>query len=105
MIYSLAFINYTMFKESLIVYHFIFNRSNDTLVDERLFLGAHCLDLFGATESDPGWLVEQRKKEIEIMKGWITQYYADLGALKWTSKFQSKPKGKKQTIKFNSNSY
>ena len=55
------------------------------------FSGAHCLDLRAANETDPEWLVEQRNKEIEIIKGWITQYYADLRALKWTSKLQSKP--------------
>ena len=51
------------------------------------FPGSHCLDILGAKETDPNWLVEQRKKEIKIMKGWITQYYADLGALNGTTKF------------------
>jgi len=53
------------------------------------FSGAHCLDLLGASadHSDPEWLVEVRNKEINIMKGWITQYYADLFAHKGTTKF------------------
>jgi len=46
------------------------------------------LDILGANANhgDPKWLVEMRKKEINIMKGWITQYYVDLQALKETKK-------------------
>uniref|UniRef100_A0A2N9GMD1 Lysosomal Pro-X carboxypeptidase n=1 Tax=Fagus sylvatica TaxID=28930 RepID=A0A2N9GMD1_FAGSY len=29
-------------------------------------------------QSDPEWLVRQRKVEVNIIKGWITKYYADL---------------------------
>ncbi|KAH7671870.1 Peptidase S28 protein [Dioscorea alata] len=40
------------------------------------FLGAHVLDLFATTKNDPKWLIEQRENEIEIIKGWINQYFA-----------------------------
>ncbi|KAI6705769.1 hypothetical protein NL676_008731 [Syzygium grande] len=42
--------------------------------------GSHTLDILGAKESDPDWLVEQRKTEIKIMKKWLATYYADLRA-------------------------
>ncbi|PNX59363.1 lysosomal pro-X carboxypeptidase-like protein, partial [Trifolium pratense] len=44
--------------------------------------GSHCLDILSSKQSDPGWLIEQRKKEVEIIQGWIAQYYIDLGALR-----------------------
>lgn len=44
--------------------------------------GSHCLDIRSAQPSDPEWLVMQRKKEIKVIKGWITKYYADLLSLK-----------------------
>ncbi|CAI9768559.1 unnamed protein product [Fraxinus pennsylvanica] len=44
--------------------------------------GSHCLDIRSAQPSDPEWLVTQRKKEIKIIIGWITEYYADLLSLK-----------------------
>ncbi|KAH9700243.1 prolylcarboxypeptidase-like protein [Citrus sinensis] len=31
-------------------------------------------------DSDPDWLVIQRKAEVEIIEGWISKYYADLKA-------------------------
>ncbi|XP_039131611.1 lysosomal Pro-X carboxypeptidase-like [Dioscorea cayenensis subsp. rotundata] len=37
--------------------------------------GAHVLDLYEAMKNDPKWLIEQREKEIEIIKNWINQYY------------------------------
>lgn len=43
-----------------------------------IFVGSHCLDLEPPKQSDPGWLVEQRNEEIEIIDGWIAQYYATL---------------------------
>ncbi|KAL5704267.1 lysosomal Pro-Xaa carboxypeptidase [Ranunculus cassubicifolius] len=36
--------------------------------------GSHCLDLVAASTSDPDWLVTQRKKEVEIIQGWIQEY-------------------------------
>ncbi|XP_027927413.1 lysosomal Pro-X carboxypeptidase-like isoform X2 [Vigna unguiculata] len=61
---------------------------SDTLVAIHAVNGSHCLDILGANANhgDPKWLVEMRKKEINIMKGWITQYYVDLQALKETKK-------------------
>ncbi|XP_062172744.1 uncharacterized protein LOC133878226 [Alnus glutinosa] len=44
--------------------------------------GSHCLDLQSAKETDPEWLVKQRKVEVNIIKGWITTYYIDLLAFK-----------------------
>ncbi|KAH9660417.1 prolylcarboxypeptidase-like protein [Citrus sinensis] len=32
-------------------------------------------------DSDPDWLVMQRKAEVEIIEGWISKYYADLKAV------------------------
>ncbi|KAH9700241.1 prolylcarboxypeptidase-like protein [Citrus sinensis] len=32
-------------------------------------------------DSDPDWLVIQRKAEVEIIEGWISKYYADLKAV------------------------
>jgi lysosomal Pro-X carboxypeptidase len=37
--------------------------------------GAHHIDLRAATEEDPEWLVELRETEIEVIKGWIDNYY------------------------------
>ncbi|XP_059643915.1 uncharacterized protein LOC132285736 [Cornus florida] len=44
--------------------------------------GSHCLDILGAKETDPNWLVNQRQIEIKIIEGWITKYFADLYAIK-----------------------
>ncbi|CAK9186786.1 unnamed protein product [Ilex paraguariensis] len=44
--------------------------------------GSHCLDIVKATQSDPQWLIMQRKIEIEIIEGWIRKHYADLRLLK-----------------------
>ncbi|KAF3648650.1 putative lysosomal Pro-X carboxypeptidase-like [Capsicum annuum] len=40
--------------------------------------GSHCLDILTAKPSDPEWLNMQRKTEVEIIEGWMTQYYVDL---------------------------
>ncbi|KAJ1388978.1 Peptidase S28 [Sesbania bispinosa] len=63
---------------------------SDSIVAIHTVNGSHCLDILPANLSDPTWLVEQRKKEVGIIKGWITQYYTDLHALKGTPKFLSK---------------
>ncbi|KAK1614558.1 hypothetical protein QYE76_020075 [Lolium multiflorum] len=39
--------------------------------------GAHHFDLRGANPDDPGWVVEQRRQEAQIIQGWIDQYYDD----------------------------
>ncbi|KAL3718212.1 hypothetical protein ACJRO7_003360 [Eucalyptus globulus] len=48
--------------------------------------GSHCVDIYPESQDpqypDPDWLVKQRKTEVEIIKGWIAQYYADLPASK-----------------------
>jgi lysosomal Pro-X carboxypeptidase len=43
-----------------------------------LISGSHCLDILFAKETDPEWLVTQRKIEIKIIKEWINKYYVDL---------------------------
>ncbi|KAF5446236.1 hypothetical protein F2P56_031877 [Juglans regia] len=40
--------------------------------------GSHCLDIMSSTKDAPDWLVAQRKKEAEIINGWIHKYYEDL---------------------------
>ncbi|RRT82363.1 hypothetical protein B296_00013103 [Ensete ventricosum] len=39
--------------------------------------GAHHVDLRYSTKEDPVWLQNVRRKEINIIAGWIDQYYAD----------------------------
>ncbi|KAK7261278.1 hypothetical protein RIF29_27587 [Crotalaria pallida] len=58
----------------------VLDNISDSLVAIHTTNGAHCLDILSANQNDPEWLVQQRKKEIEIIKGWIAQYYDDLGA-------------------------
>ncbi|XP_065876090.1 uncharacterized protein [Euphorbia lathyris] len=36
--------------------------------------GAHHIDLRAATPEDPDWLVKQRLTEVELIKGWISDY-------------------------------
>ncbi|PRQ56933.1 putative lysosomal Pro-Xaa carboxypeptidase [Rosa chinensis] len=42
---------------------------------------SHCLDIFTSNHADPDWLVNQRKSEVRIIKGWMAKYFADLQAL------------------------
>ncbi|XP_011005222.1 PREDICTED: lysosomal Pro-X carboxypeptidase-like isoform X2 [Populus euphratica] len=51
---------------------------SDTVVAVKTVNGSHCLDILFAKETDPEWLVAQRKTEIKIIKEWINKYYADL---------------------------
>ncbi|XAR60058.1 Lysosomal Pro-Xaa carboxypeptidase, partial [Bertholletia excelsa] len=44
--------------------------------------GSHCLDILTAKQTDPEWLVMQRRKEVEIIQGWIETYNADRHFLK-----------------------
>ncbi|CAI9098900.1 OLC1v1035631C1 [Oldenlandia corymbosa var. corymbosa] len=39
--------------------------------------GAHHVDFRSATKKDPHWLVEQRRQEMEIIKGWLHEYFMD----------------------------
>ncbi|XP_030455244.1 uncharacterized protein LOC115676455 [Syzygium oleosum] len=55
---------------------------SDSIVAIYTEKGSHCLDLFAGKQTDPDWLVMQRKAEVEIIKGWIAKYYADLLAFK-----------------------
>ncbi|KAI8524206.1 hypothetical protein RHMOL_Rhmol13G0132100 [Rhododendron molle] len=54
---------------------------SDTLLAVYTTNGSHCLDLLIATETDPQWLIEQRKVEVKIVEGWLKTYYADLRTL------------------------
>ncbi|KAL8488540.1 hypothetical protein ACS0TY_024717 [Phlomoides rotata] len=40
--------------------------------------GAHHTDLRTATRGDPDWLIEQRSREVEIIRKWISDYYLDM---------------------------
>lgn len=51
------------------------------LVIKISFAGSHCLDILQADETDPHWLVKQRRTEVEIIEGWIATYYADLATV------------------------
>ncbi|KAA0033354.1 hypothetical protein IC582_026830 [Cucumis melo] len=51
---------------------------SDSLLAVHTTNGSHCLDILKAHETDPEWLVTQRKTEVGIIKGWISEYYADL---------------------------
>ncbi|XP_058081778.1 uncharacterized protein LOC131229781 isoform X1 [Magnolia sinica] len=39
--------------------------------------GAHHIDLRAATNEDPDWLLAQRKAEIDLIKGWLYEYYKE----------------------------
>ncbi|XP_058197908.1 uncharacterized protein LOC131313554 [Rhododendron vialii] len=54
---------------------------SDTLLAVHTAKGSHCLDILTAKETDPQWLIKQRKVEVKIIDGWIRKYYADLLAL------------------------
>ncbi|CAL1374135.1 unnamed protein product [Linum trigynum] len=51
---------------------------SESLVALKTEKGSHCMDIVRWREDDPEWLVEMRLKEIEIISGWIMQYYQDL---------------------------
>ncbi|WJX68733.1 lysosomal Pro-Xaa carboxypeptidase [Trifolium repens] len=67
----------------------VLNDLSDSIVAIQTNNGSHCLDILPSKQSDPGWLIEQRKKEVEIIQGWIAQYYIDLGALYGAPKLQN----------------
>ncbi|PRQ33317.1 putative lysosomal Pro-Xaa carboxypeptidase [Rosa chinensis] len=55
---------------------------SDSVVAVHAKNGSHCLDILTSNQTtDPDWLVNQRKSEVKIIKGWIAKYYADLQAL------------------------
>ncbi|XP_059644357.1 uncharacterized protein LOC132286110 [Cornus florida] len=49
--------------------------------------GSHCLDILGAKQSDPYWLVKQRQRETKIIKEWLTKYFIDLSSMKKKKKY------------------
>ncbi|KAJ4841787.1 hypothetical protein Tsubulata_010534 [Turnera subulata] len=51
---------------------------SDSLIALSTVNGSHCLDIQAAKPSDPYWLVQQRKTEVQIIEGWISKYYTDL---------------------------
>ncbi|XP_057981109.1 uncharacterized protein LOC131166533 [Malania oleifera] len=51
---------------------------SDSVVAVYTVEGSHCLDVSAAQKNDPNWLVLQRSKEVQIIKGWILKYYEDL---------------------------
>ncbi|XP_059663790.1 uncharacterized protein LOC132309502 [Cornus florida] len=57
---------------------------SDTILAIHTVNGSHCLDIVGASPNDPIWLVEQRKRELDVIEGWIKTYYADLSSFKKT---------------------
>ncbi|GFY86674.1 serine carboxypeptidase S28 family protein [Actinidia rufa] len=48
---------------------------SDTIVALVTEKGAHHLDLRAVTAEDPDWLLEQRKSEIKLIRGWLHDYY------------------------------
>ncbi|XP_022933063.1 lysosomal Pro-X carboxypeptidase-like [Cucurbita moschata] len=58
----------------------VLHNLSDSLLALHTPNGSHCLDILRANETDPQWLVEQRETEVNIIKGWISKYYADLGS-------------------------
>ncbi|KAK9056045.1 hypothetical protein SSX86_027132 [Deinandra increscens subsp. villosa] len=44
--------------------------------------GSHCLDIQISQETDPEWLVKQRKDEVKIINRWFRKYYRSLHLLK-----------------------
>ncbi|CAK9186785.1 unnamed protein product [Ilex paraguariensis] len=55
---------------------------SDTIIAINTVNGSHCLDIKQLEQSDPEWLVMQRRLEAEVIEGWITKYYADLLAFR-----------------------
>lgn len=39
--------------------------------------GAHHIDLRSSTEEDPEWLTSQRASEVNLIRGWINDYYEE----------------------------
>ncbi|KAG6789120.1 hypothetical protein POTOM_005210 [Populus tomentosa] len=60
----------------------VLNNISDSIVAVTTVNGSHCLDIKANRSSDPDWLVMQRKKEVDIIDGWIHQYNKDLRELK-----------------------
>ncbi|KAG9451132.1 hypothetical protein H6P81_011097 [Aristolochia fimbriata] len=52
---------------------------SETIVALVTELGAHHIDLRASTDEDPEWLTEQRQVEINLIKGWISNYHLEKG--------------------------
>uniref|UniRef100_A0A7N2LAC9 Uncharacterized protein n=1 Tax=Quercus lobata TaxID=97700 RepID=A0A7N2LAC9_QUELO len=73
---------YGIFQDIKLILHRVLDNISDTIVAVSTVNGSHCLDILFAKESDPEWLVMQRKVEVRIVEQWISEYYADLLAYK-----------------------
>ncbi|KAH9606775.1 hypothetical protein KSS87_009795 [Heliosperma pusillum] len=51
---------------------------SDSLIAVYTINGTHTMDILKPEEDDPEWLVHQRKREVEIIDGWLRQYYGNL---------------------------
>ncbi|KAJ9129352.1 hypothetical protein P3X46_033856 [Hevea brasiliensis] len=60
----------------------VLEKISDSIVALSTVNGSHCLDIQREKPSDPQWLVMQRKSEVDIIQGWISNYYTDLLQLK-----------------------
>ncbi|XP_054792131.1 uncharacterized protein LOC129316417 [Prosopis cineraria] len=63
----------------------VLDNISDSIVAITTVNGSHCLDILPAAAKpgdDPEWLVKQREEELQIIQGWLEQYYADLRPLK-----------------------
>merc|ERR1712226_1442393 len=56
----------------------ILENISDTILAVYTKEGSHCLDIVPARSGDPEWLINQRKKQVKIMKQWFHKYYVDL---------------------------
>nr|POF08663.1 lysosomal pro-x carboxypeptidase [Quercus suber] len=56
----------------------ILENISDTILAVYTKEGSHCLDIVPARSDDPEWLINQRKKQVKIMKQWFHKYYVDL---------------------------
>ena len=52
--------------------------------DDIHLAGSHCLDILKEKETDPEWLIKQRKIEVKIIKRWMAKYYAELKSIQTT---------------------
>ncbi|XP_071719796.1 uncharacterized protein [Rutidosis leptorrhynchoides] len=55
---------------------------SDSILAIKTTNGSHCLDILSSKETDPDWLVKQRKEETKIIKRWLIKYYQSLPFLK-----------------------
>ncbi|KZV14134.1 lysosomal Pro-X carboxypeptidase [Dorcoceras hygrometricum] len=42
--------------------------------------GSHCLDILPSQNTDPDWLIMQRKKEVHVIQRWIENYHKDISS-------------------------